>query len=82
MLKKAPFACLVRETVSDVTTKEYRWQAAALLSLQEASEAYLVGLYEEANLLAIHRRGVTIMPKDMQLARRIRGDVAQDKIAR
>jgi histone H3/H4 len=50
-----------------------RWQASALLALQEAVEAYLVGLFEEANLCAIHAKRVTIFVKDIQLARRIRG---------
>jgi len=44
------------------------------MALQEAAEAYLVHLFEDTNLLAIHAKRVTIMQKDMQLARRIRGD--------
>jgi histone H3 len=44
-----------------------------VLALQEAAEAYLIGLYEDANLCAIHAKRVTVMPKDIQLARRIRG---------
>jgi len=43
---------------------------------QEASEAYLVALFEDTNLCAIHAKRVTIMPKDIQLARRIRGERA------
>lgn len=54
----------------------YRIQGSALLGLQEAAEAYLVGLFEDTNLAAIHAKRVTIMPKDMQLARRIRGERA------
>lgn len=50
-----------------------RWQATALLALQEATEAYLVGLFEEANLCAIHGKRVTIMPRDLQLALRLKG---------
>jgi histone H3/H4 len=50
-----------------------RWKAEALLALQTAAEAYLVHLFEDANLCAIHAKRVTIMPKDIQLARRIRG---------
>ena len=46
------------------------------MALQEASEAYLVGLFEDTNLCAIHAKRVTIMPKDIQLARRIRGERA------
>ena len=55
-------------------TVDARMQSSALLALQEASEAYLVGLFEDTNLCAIHAKRVTIQPKDMQLARRIRGE--------
>jgi histone H3 len=53
---------------------DVKFQSTALLALQEASEAYLVGLFEDTNLAAIHAKRVTILPKDMQLARRIRGE--------
>ena len=53
---------------------DLRFQTQAVLALQEASEAYLFGLFEDTNLCAIHAKRVTIMPKDMQLARRIRGE--------
>ena len=53
---------------------DLRFQSAAVLALQEAAEAYLVGLFEDTNLCAIHAKRVTIMPKDIQLARRIRGE--------
>lgn len=72
LIPRASFQRLVREISQDVKT-DVRWQAAALLALQEATEAHLVLLFETANLCAIHRRKVTIQPKDMQLARRIRG---------
>ena len=52
---------------------EKRWQADALLALQEACEFYMVHLFEDSNLCAIHAKRVTIMVKDIQLARRIRG---------
>jgi hypothetical protein len=58
------------------TQAEVRFQPNAVLALQEASEAYLVGLFEDTNLCAIHAKRVTIMPKDIQLARRIRGERA------
>lgn len=45
-----------------------RYQAVALEAIQEASESYLVGLFEDTNLCAIHAKRVTVMPKDMQLA--------------
>ena len=56
--------------------KDLRLQSTAVLALQEASEAYLVGLFEDANLCAIHAKRVTLMPKDIHLARRIRGERA------
>ena len=73
LLKKAPFQRLVRE-VTQEHKAELRFQSSAIMALQEATEAYLVGLFEDTNLCAIHARRVTIMPKDMQLARRIRGE--------
>ena len=51
-----------------------RFQSSAVLAMQEASESYLVSLFEDTNLCAIHAKRVTIMPKDMQLAKRIRGE--------
>ena len=73
LLKKAPFQRLVREIAQDFKT-DLRFQSSAVMAMQEASEAFLVGLFEDTNLCAIHARRVTIMPKDMQLARRIRGE--------
>lgn len=73
LIRKLPFQRLVREIAQDFKT-ELRFQSTAILALQEASEAYLVGLFEDTNLCAIHAKRVTIMPKDMQLARRIRGE--------
>ena len=55
---------------------DLRFQSHAVLALQEAAEAYLVGLFEDTNLCAIHAKRVTIMPRDLQLARRIRGERA------
>jgi histone H3 len=75
LIRKLPFQRLVREIAHDFNT-ELRFQSHAILALQEASEAYLVGLFEDTNLCAIHAKRVTIMPKDIQLARRIRGERA------
>ena len=72
MIRKIPFQRLVREIAQDHKL-DLRFQSSAILALQEASEAFLVGLFEDTNLCAIHRKRMTIMPKDMQLARRIRG---------
>ena len=71
LIRKLPFQRLVREIAQDYDSN-IRFQSHALLALQEASEAYLVGLFEDTNLCAIHAKRVTIMPKDIQLARRIR----------
>ena len=73
LIRKLPFQRLVREIAQDFKTG-LRFQSAAVLCLQEASEAYLVRLFDDANLCAIHARRVTIMPKDLFLARRIRGE--------
>ena len=73
LLRKLPFQRLVREIAQDFKT-DLRFQSSAVMALQEACEAYLVGVFEDTNLCAIHARRVTIMPKDMQLAKRIRGD--------
>jgi histone H3 len=73
LLRKLPFQRLVREITQDYLS-DRRFQSSALMALQEASEAYLVGLFEDTNLCAIHAKRVTIFPKDMQLARRIRGE--------
>ncbi|KAI9524227.1 hypothetical protein NQZ68_019494 [Dissostichus eleginoides] len=75
---KAPrkqLATKVREIAQDFKT-DLRFQSSAVMALQESSEAYLVGLFEDTNLCAIHAKRVTIMPKDNQLARRIRGERA------
>ena len=75
LMPRAPFQRLVREMSSEHMA-DCRFQARALMALQEATEAYLTGLFEDCNLCAIHAKRVTIMPKDIQLARRIRGERA------
>ncbi|XP_043777006.1 histone H3.3A-like [Cervus elaphus] len=75
LIRKLPFQRLVWEISQDFKT-DLRFQSAAIGALQEASEAYLVGLFEDTNLCASHAKRVTIMPKDIQLARRIRGERA------
>ena len=78
LIRKLPFQRLCREITQTYNSApaqgEKRWQASAVVALQEATEAYLVGLFEDSNLAAIHAKRVTIMPKDIQLARRIRGE--------
>jgi histone H3 len=73
LIRKAPFQRLVREIAQDIKS-DFCFQLTALLAIQEASEAYLIGLFEDTNLCAIHAKRVTILPRDMYLARRIRGD--------
>ncbi|KAJ9612518.1 centromeric DNA-binding histone H3-like protein cse4 [Cladophialophora chaetospira] len=77
LILKLPFARLVREIALSIlpyhAAQELRWQSQAIQALQEASEAFLVHLFEDTNLCAIHAKRVTIMQKDIQLARRIRG---------
>jgi len=73
LIRKLPFQRLVRE-IGQEWLADMRFQSAALLALQEAAEAYLVGLFADTNLCAIHAKRVTIMPKDIQLARRLRRD--------
>ncbi|XP_039065063.1 histone H3.2-like [Hibiscus syriacus] len=75
LIRKLPFQRLVGEIAQDFRT-DLRFQSSAVAALQEAAEAYLVGLFEDTNLCAIHAKRVTIMPKDIQLARRIRGERA------
>jgi len=101
LLRKLPFARLVREICQDVAedinrgrmvqmskvsaeahvridiemaNEEYRWQSDAIKSLQQAAEYYLVSLMDDANMCTIHAKRVTIVPKDIQLVRRIRGE--------
>ena len=82
LIRKLPFQRLVREIANDADVicsalcGKVRFQSLVVKALQEASEAYLVGLFEDTNLCAIHAKRVTIMPKDIQLARRIRGERA------
>ncbi|GFR40755.1 hypothetical protein Agub_g1367 [Astrephomene gubernaculifera] len=82
LIRRAPFQRLVREIAQkggvNGELKDVRFRADALEALQEAAEAHMVGMMEDANLCAIHAKRVTIMPKDMQLAQRIRREEALD----
>eukprot|EP00961_Rhodomonas_salina_P279054 3769606-Rhodomonas_salina.2 len=75
LIRKLPFQRLVREVARDFKT-DLRFQSHAIMALQEASETYLVSLFQDTNLCAIHAKRITIMPKDLRLARRIRGEIA------
>ncbi|AYV87056.1 MAG: histone H3 [Sylvanvirus sp.] len=73
LIKKMPFQRLVRE-IAEEFKHDLRFQSTAILALQEISESYLVGLFEDTNLCAIHAKRVTISVRDMHLALRIRGE--------
>ena len=77
LIKKLPFQRLVREVAQDMQSTtgkpELRFQASAVLAIQTAAEKHLVDIMSDANLCAIHAKRVTVLPKDMQLAGRIRG---------
>ncbi len=70
LIRKLPFQRLVREIAQD-SQFNLRFQSAAITALQEAAEAYLVGLFERTNLCAIHAGRVTIQKRDMELACRL-----------
>ena len=73
MIRKLTFQRVVREIVQDMgVDPEIRFQSSAVFALQEASEAYLMGVFEEANMIAIYNKRVTTMEKDMRLALRMR----------
>ena len=77
LIRKLPFQRLLHKITQPLLIN-FRYQSAALLANQEASEAYLTGLFEDSNLCAIHSKRVTIMPKDIRLSRRIRGETAKE----
>jgi len=79
LLPRAPFQRLVRGICANYDS-DLRFQAQGLVALQEAAEAYLVGIFEDSNLCAIHANRVTIQKKDMLLAYRIRGETYRDHI--
>ncbi|KAE8585240.1 hypothetical protein XENTR_v10021254 [Xenopus tropicalis] len=74
LIRKAPFSRLVREVcMTYACGLNYSWQSMALMALQEASEAFLVRLFEDSYLCSLHAKRVTLYVQDIQLARRIRG---------
>ena len=77
LIKKLPFQRVVREICQKMTTEDIRWQQDAIMALQEAAEAYLVRLFEDANLCAVHARRVTLFPKDIRLVEKILGDCSK-----
>ena len=73
LIRKAPFQQLIYEILRGIRN-DLRIQATVIIGLQEAAEAYLVGLFKGSNFCAIHAKQITIMPRDIQLARRIQGE--------
>lgn len=83
-MARAPFSRLVREIVLNSCgpgAPGMRLQTSALGALQEAAEAYLIGLFEDMNLCAIHAKRQTVQPKDMRLVRQLRGDIERHNVA-
>lgn len=74
LLRKLPFCRLVKEVTREISRVEFRYSESAILALQEASEAYLIGLIEDGQRCCIHDNRITLAKKDLELAERIRGD--------
>ena len=79
LIRKLLFQRLVQE-ILQMRRNDLKIQGMAVKVLQEAGEVFLVGLLEQANMCAIHAKHVTIMPKDIQLARRIGGVFEGDSL--
>ena len=83
LIKRTPFHKLIREISQEyrvcpdgpgTPSVQVHFQSTAIAALQEAAENFIVGLFEDVNLLAVHAKRVTVMPRDIRLALRIRGD--------
>ncbi len=73
-MAKRPFQRLVRDITEKAFRTGYKWQASAMAALHTATEDYLTQLFDDANIVALHAKRVTVQPKDLQLVRRIRGE--------
>ena len=89
LIRKTPFKKLIKEISQEyricpegpgTPSVQVRFQSTALTALQEAAENFLVGLFEDVNLLAVHAKRVMVMPCDIRLALRIRGDQSHWRI--
>ena len=74
LIHKLPFSHLAHEISQEVGIFDMHFQVHAVLTLQEAVEAYLVSVLEDTNLCTIHAKCITILPKDIQLAQHIHGE--------
>ena len=72
LIRKLPFQRLLREIAQKIKF-DLRFQSTAILALQEAAEDYLVKMFQQVNVCAIHGGRVTIKPKDVLLWKRIKG---------
>ena len=89
LIRRTPFNKLIKEISQEyricpegpgTPSVQVHFQSTALAALQEVAENFLVGLFEDVNLLAVHAKRVTVMPRDIRLALRIRGDQSQWRI--
>ena len=74
LISRLPFQRLIREVAQEFRA-DLKFQGMAVKTVQEAGEAFLVGILEQANLCAVHAKCITIMPKDIQLGRCLMGDI-------
>ena len=83
LIKRSPFQKLIGEISQEyhicpqgpgTPSMQVRFQSTMIAALQEAAENFIVGLFEDINLLAVHARRVTVMPRDIRFSLRIRGD--------
>ena len=89
LIRRTPFNKLIKEISQEyricpnglgTPSVQVHFQSTALAALQEAAENFLVGLFEDVNLLAAHAKRVTVMPRDIRLALRIQGDQSHWRI--
>ena len=77
LIRKLPFQRLVRGIAENENDKIGRFTRSSIMALQEATEAYIVGVLHDANLSTIHAKRVTVMPKDIKHAESIRCSVVK-----
>ncbi|XP_055340085.1 putative histone H3.3-like type 3 isoform X2 [Paramacrobiotus metropolitanus] len=82
LIPRFSFARVVREITQKMFKANLRFQAAALQVIQEAAEHFLVSVFEDVNLLAIHGRRITVMPRDITLALKLRRDYGHQRMLR
>ena len=74
-ISKKAFSALVQDVVQTMYPNQgYKFSLRGIAALHVASEDYIIGLFEDSYLCALHAKRITLMKKDMNLARRLRGD--------